>query len=106
MSVSSPESNIGRWLCLRHEDGTLFEEYAYLVTDFKGGYNSRVFYVRRWAGKGDTASVVERAATLREWRGIAQDRVLMPDGWLPNWWGTLKEGPSMVTARKEGRIGF
>jgi hypothetical protein len=105
MSVQSTNSCVGRWFCLRHEDGTLFEEYAYLVTDVANvGYHSRVYYVRRWPGRNDTATVVESKANFREWRAIASSREVMPDGWLPNWWGVLPEGPSMTKARNEGRV--
>jgi hypothetical protein len=102
--MRSASDLIGRWVCPRNEDGSLFEDYAYLVTDVaNGSYLGQVFYVRRWPGS-NSATVVERIANLREWRGISSHREVMPDGWLPNWWGTLPEGPSMVAARKGGRI--
>lgn len=99
-----PTLNVGRWYCLLHEDGSLFEEYAYLLVKVDKTADHRTYYVRRWAGKNDTAQVVETSATLREWAWLETSHRMMPEDWMPAWWGKLPEGPSMQRAREAGRL--
>jgi len=97
-------TNIGRWYCLLKEDGTLHEEYAYLLIDVDMAWHPRAYYVRRWPGKNDTASAVETSVPLRSWAWIETRSRMMPEDWSPAWWGVIPDGPSLQRAREAGRL--